>query len=170
MLAFSIKKERQSATVLHAARGRERWWSACRPATTIKQSRVLSLSPCSRIVLDSFSLGLMVHPYRNYFLLHSSSTVYDLSKAKVQLSVLNSLSTMPWRRVGKWRYSSIIFDLGTNEDEWSASRPCRFIPGESASGIYCTGGWVGSRAGMDAIQKKKKIFPLPGIEPRPSST
>jgi hypothetical protein len=47
---------------------------------------------------------------------------------------------------------------------WSASRSCRFTPGESAPGTYCIGGWMGSITGLDAMEKT--VFPLPGIEPR----
>jgi hypothetical protein len=39
--------------------------------------------------------------------------------------------------------------------EWSASRPGRFIPGEIAAGIHCMGGWVGSRASLDIVEKRK---------------
>jgi hypothetical protein len=31
------------------------------------------------------------------------------------------------------------------------------------------GGWVGPKAGLDAVEKKKISFPLPRIEPRPFS-
>jgi hypothetical protein len=51
--------------------------------------------------------------------------------------------------------------------EWSASRSCRFTPGEIAPGIVCRGGWVGPRTGLDATEKRV-ILPLPGIELRPS--
>jgi hypothetical protein len=50
--------------------------------------------------------------------------------------------------------------------EWSASRPCRFTPGERAPGIHSTGGWVGPRAGLDEMEKWK-FLTLPGLELRP---
>jgi hypothetical protein len=37
--------------------------------------------------------------------------------------------------------------------EWSASRPGRFIPGERAPGTHWVGGWVGSRGGLDDMEK-----------------
>jgi hypothetical protein len=37
--------------------------------------------------------------------------------------------------------------------EWSASRPGRFTPGERASGTHWIGVWVGSRAGLDNMEK-----------------
>jgi hypothetical protein len=46
--------------------------------------------------------------------------------------------------------------------------PGRFTPGEIASGTHWIGGWVGPRASLD-VMEKREIFPLSGIEPRPSS-
>jgi hypothetical protein len=40
--------------------------------------------------------------------------------------------------------------------EWSASRPCRFTPGERAPGTHWIGGgWVDLRAGLDDVEKRK---------------
>jgi hypothetical protein len=47
--------------------------------------------------------------------------------------------------------------------EWSASRPYRFIPGERGPGTQWIGGWVGPRAGLDDVEKRK-FFTLPGLE------
>jgi hypothetical protein len=44
--------------------------------------------------------------------------------------------------------------------EWSASRPGLFTPRERASGTHWTGGWVGLRASLNAMVKRKK-FPAP---------
>jgi hypothetical protein len=66
------------------------------------------------------------------------------------------LSTTPWRCIGEWRYSS-TYSLTSALDggEWSASRPGRFSPSERAPGIRWTGGWVGPRAVLDAVVKRK---------------
>jgi hypothetical protein len=45
--------------------------------------------------------------------------------------------------------------------EWSASCSDRFTPG-----THCTGGWVGSRAGLDDVEKRKFLILL-GLELRP---
>jgi hypothetical protein len=37
--------------------------------------------------------------------------------------------------------------------ERSASRPCRFTPGEIAPGTHWIGGWVGPRVGLDDMEK-----------------
>jgi len=42
--------------------------------------------------------------------------------------------------------------------EWSASRPGRFVPREIVSGTPWIRGWVGSRAGMDAVAKRKITY------------
>jgi hypothetical protein len=39
--------------------------------------------------------------------------------------------------------------------EWSASRPGRFTPREIASGNHWTGGWVGPRADLEAVENRK---------------
>jgi hypothetical protein len=51
-------------------------------------------------------------------------------------------------------------------NEWSASRPSRFTTGERAPGTHWIGGWVGSRAGLDDMEKIKFLVP-PGLELRP---
>jgi hypothetical protein len=51
--------------------------------------------------------------------------------------------------------------LGHNTSFKSVSLPGRFTPG-----TYWTGGWVGPRAGLDDV-KKKKFLILPGLELRP---
>jgi hypothetical protein len=43
--------------------------------------------------------------------------------------------------------------------EWSASRPGRFTPRETASGTHWIAGWVGPRAVLDAVVKRK--IPIP---------
>jgi hypothetical protein len=38
-------------------------------------------------------------------------------------------------------------------DKCTASRPSRFTPGESSTGIHRIGGWVHSRAGLKDMEK-----------------
>jgi hypothetical protein len=45
--------------------------------------------------------------------------------------------------------------LALNGGEWSASRPGRFTPRERAPGTHWIGGWVGPKAGLDAVLKRK---------------
>jgi hypothetical protein len=51
-------------------------------------------------------------------------------------------------------------------DELSASRPGLISAGETATGTHCTGGLVGPRAGLDAVERKQEPFPVTEIEPR----
>jgi hypothetical protein len=51
----------------------------------------------------------------------------------------------------------IFLTLALVGGEWSASRPCRFTPGESALGIHWIGGWVDPRASLDDAEKRKKF-------------
>jgi hypothetical protein len=44
--------------------------------------------------------------------------------------------------------------------EWSTSRTGRFIPRERAPGTHWIGGWVGPRAVLDAVVKRKNILPV----------
>jgi hypothetical protein len=50
--------------------------------------------------------------------------------------------------------------------EWTASHPGRFTPGERAPGTHWIGGWVGPRADLDDVEKRK-FLTLPGSELRP---
>jgi hypothetical protein len=49
--------------------------------------------------------------------------------------------------------------------EWSASHPGRFTAEEKASDAHWIGGWVGPRAGLDDVEKRK-FLTLPGLELR----
>jgi hypothetical protein len=53
--------------------------------------------------------------------------------------------------------------------EWSASRPCRFTPGERVPDAHWIGGWVDPRAGLD--DAKRKILDPAGTQtPTPRSS
>jgi hypothetical protein len=58
--------------------------------------------------------------------------------------------------MGEWRYSSMhSLTLEIDGGDWSASRPDRFTPRERAPGTHWIGGWVGPRAVLDAVMKRK---------------
>jgi len=50
-------------------------------------------------------------------------------------------------------------------DEWSASCPGRFTPRERAPGTRWIGGWVGPRAGLDTVIKRKIHSPYRDSNP-----
>jgi hypothetical protein len=55
----------------------------------------------------------------------------------------------------KWRYSSThSLTSALDGGEWSASRPGRFTPRESAPGTHVIGGWVDPRTVLDAVVRK----------------
>jgi hypothetical protein len=57
---------------------------------------------------------------------------------------------------GEWRYSSThSLTSALDGGEWSVSRPGRFTPRERTPCTHCNGGWVGPRAGLDALVKRK---------------
>jgi hypothetical protein len=71
-------------------------------------------------------------------------------KGKV-VPVFFKLNTTPWRHVREWRYSYTHSSISALDGgEWSASRPGRFTARERAPGTHRIGGWVGSRAVLDA--------------------
>jgi len=54
--------------------------------------------------------------------------------------------------------------------KWSASRPGRFAPGETAPCTHWIGGWVGPRVGLYVVAKKQNPCPCresnpPVVEP-----
>jgi hypothetical protein len=52
--------------------------------------------------------------------------------------------------MGEWRYSSMIFDLGTREMSMVS-----FTTRRKVLGTHWIGGWVGPTAGQDALQKRR---------------
>jgi hypothetical protein len=66
----------------------------------------------------------------------------------------------------EWRCSfTRSFTSALDEGEWSASRPDRFTPRETALGTHWIGGWVSLRTVMDAVAKRK--IPSPRRESKP---
>jgi hypothetical protein len=55
--------------------------------------------------------------------------------------------------------------LALGGSEWSASWPNHFIPGKRFPGTHWIGNWVGPRASLDTVEKRK-ISSLPGIKPQ----
>jgi hypothetical protein len=49
--------------------------------------------------------------------------------------------------------------------EWSASLAGRYTPGEGVSFTNWIGGWVGPRAGLDAVEKIAVVNRTPAVQP-----
>jgi hypothetical protein len=88
----------------------------------------------------------------------------DIIKVTVNSS-LALLSTMTLRRMGEWRYSSSILDLGLDIGKWSASRPYSFTPGKSRR--YPMARRRGGPQGQHGRNgEEKNLLPLQRIEAR----
>jgi hypothetical protein len=89
-------------------------------------------------------------------------------KYKVKLSLCFNWAPHHWDVLAEWRYSSIhsLTSALDGGGEWSASRTGRFTPREWAPGSQWIGGWVGPRAVLDAVVKRKIPSPHRESEPR----
>jgi hypothetical protein len=68
--------------------------------------------------------------------------------------------------MGEWKYSSThSLTSALDGGEWSASRHGRFTPRETAPGTHWIGGWMGPRAVLDAVVRRK--IPNPRRESNP---
>jgi hypothetical protein len=68
--------------------------------------------------------------------------------------------------LGEWKYSSThSLTSALDGGELSASRPGRFVLMERAPITRWIGGWVGPRAGLDAVVKGKIPSPCRDSEP-----
>jgi hypothetical protein len=84
----------------------------------------------------------------------SSACLHVLIKGKVVPVLL--LSITPLRRVGDFRCCSThSLSSALDGGEWLASRSGRFTPRERALGTHWIGGWVGPRAVLNAVVKRK---------------
>jgi hypothetical protein len=71
--------------------------------------------------------------------------------------------------LGEWRYiSTHSLTSALDGGEWSASRPGRFTPRERTSGTPWIGGWVGLKAVLDTVVKRK--IPSPRRESNSRTT
>jgi hypothetical protein len=66
-------------------------------------------------------------------------------------------------------YMHAFLNSALDGAELSASNPGRFTSGERDFSTHWVGGWVGRRAGLDAVAKRKKSLLLPGIETQSST-
>jgi hypothetical protein len=77
-------------------------------------------------------------------------------KVKVKLSLCFKWASRHEGVLGECRYSSTHSLIpALDGGEWSASHPGHFIPRERAPGTHWIGGWVGPRAVLDAVVKRK---------------
>jgi hypothetical protein len=71
------------------------------------------------------------------------------------VSVLTEHRTMKSYRRSRGIAPRIRFTSAVDGGEWSAPRPGRFTLKERAAGTHRIGGWVGTKAGLDAVARRK---------------
>jgi hypothetical protein len=92
---------------------------------------------------------------------------FYLLKVKGKVVPVLQLGTTPWRRIGEWRYSSThSLTSALDGDEWSASCPSLFTPKGRAPATHWIGGWVGPRAVLDMVVKRKIPSPCQELNHR----
>jgi hypothetical protein len=114
-----------------------------------------------RLALLNMALWILgrMYMFRNY----AASLM-----VKVKLSLCFFFNWVPCHEgvLEEWRYSSThSFTSALDGGEWSASCPGRFISRERAPSTHWIGGWVGPRAVLDAVVKRK--IPSPRLESNP---
>jgi hypothetical protein len=74
---------------------------------------------------------------------------------------------IPWTysRTPSYHRFYICLTSALAAGESSASRPCRFTPGERVPGTHWIGGWVDPRNGLDDMEGRE-FLTLPGLELR----
>jgi hypothetical protein len=101
---------------------------------------------------------------RSWFWGPPNLCIFHFLTIKVKLSLCFFFLHWASRRggvLGEWMYSSMHSLTSTlNWGEWSASRPSHFTPRERATGTQWIAGWLGPRAGLEAVAKRKKYLPL----------
>jgi hypothetical protein len=109
-----------------------------------------------RVLLGSV---LWYSTYRSACFLVYLTKLYQLlrlCKVKVKLSLCFNWAPRHASVLGEWRYSSTrSLTSALDGGEWPASCPGRFTPRERAPRTHWIGGWVGPRAVLDAMVKRK---------------
>jgi hypothetical protein len=90
-------------------------------------------------------------------------------QVKVKLSLcLTNLALRHEGVWGSWCIDPHFLDLSTSWRWMVSFTPLPLYPSERAPGTHWIGGWVGPRAGLDYVEKRK-FLTLPGLELRPLS-
>jgi hypothetical protein len=90
-----------------------------------------------------------------------------LKQGKVKLSLCFNWAPRHGGVLVEWRYSAThSFTSALDGGEWSDLRSGRFTPRERALGTHWIGGWVGLRAILDAVVKRKILSPHRQSNPR----
>jgi hypothetical protein len=122
------------------------------------------LSPCARYMLLPTQPTWYDNPnnirWRVKSSLCTSPLVLILPMPHIQiLFELNQLSTTPWGRVGKWKYSSTTLNLGTR-CRWMVSFTLRplYCRGRSPRYVFCRN-LRGHQSRLDAVGNRNISWP-----------
>jgi hypothetical protein len=109
------------------------------------------------------SLSVPILSFTSYTLLSFITMV----KVKVTLSLCFNWAPRHEGVLGEWRYSSThSLTSALDGGEWLTSRPGRFTHRERATCTHWIRGWVGPRAILDAVVKRKVLSPRRVSNPR----
>jgi hypothetical protein len=87
-------------------------------------------------------------------------------QVKVKLSLCFNKAPRHEGELGEWRYSSThSLASALDRGKWSALHPSRFAPRERTLGNHWIGGWVDTRAVLDAVVKRKIHSPRRELNP-----
>jgi hypothetical protein len=115
--------------------------------------------PC----LDPNNIWWSVQVMKLLIMQSSPASRHFLLKVKLSLCLTKHHAM---KEYWEWRYSSMhSLTSALDGGEWSASRLGRFTPKERAPRTHWIGGWVGPRAGLDAVVKRN--IPSPRRESKP---
>jgi hypothetical protein len=90
------------------------------------------------------------------------------TEAKRKVIPMPNCAHIPWTRMKEWRYSSIIFDLGTRWRRVVNLITLLLYRQGNSPWRYSIGRWVGPRASLDAVKKKKISCPCWDLNPSSS--
>jgi hypothetical protein len=141
------------------------------PAIHVTTTEVWSLTPIYFIGLDFSVPRTQTHCCKtNHAELTNKHFLYFVKWSPYQIRLIKGVGHIPLHAMmaleGVRMNSSYSFMTSALDGvEWSAPRPAALWPGERTTGIYCTGGWVGLRAGLDT-EVRGKIF-APAEDPTP---
>jgi hypothetical protein len=142
------------------------------PTTSSSSLRSSRFFHCSSKIIPASCYVTYVHSkfdLLNVVLLFIQSQLlfYIHGQGKVKLSLCFNWAPCHGGVLGEWIYSSIhSLTSALDGGEWSASRPGRFTSRERTPVTHCIGGWVGPRAVLDAVVKRKIPSPRRKSKPR----
>jgi hypothetical protein len=119
-------------------------------------------------VTGNLDANLFINYWKHYNWHRIPLRMYSFTiRRTVELSLCFNWARRHEYVLGEWWYSSTpSLTSALDGGEWSASRPGRFTRRERAPRIHWIGGWMGTRAVLDAVVKRKISSPCWVSNPR----